>query len=314
MTLSGSSDYNNTRNEILYTAMRKCGMLAEGETPTAQMIADAADCLERVIKAWQAEGLHLWTYAEYRLFLETAKYKYSLGSTGDHIVDVDNLTTTSIKVAGSQSDTTIDVDSITGISTGDNIGIVMDDNTIHWTTVNGSPAGDTVTLTAALDGDTAIGKAVYVYTSKAVRPLQITHGRTQVTLTNETILEILGREDYFSLSNKSSTGVPVQIYYNPSLTNGTLYIWPVVNNETYYLNLTVQKPIDDFDAAGNNPSLPVEWLQPLIWNTALDLAPEYGVDDSLYSMIKERADYWYERILESDTEQSDIIFTVELNR
>jgi hypothetical protein len=314
MTLSGSSDFTNTRNEILYAAMRKCGMLAEGETPTAQMISDAADCLERIVKAWQAEGLHLWTYAEYKLFLETGKAKYSIGSTGDHVVNEDDLTTTVVKVAGVATDLTIDVDSITGISDGDYIGIVMDDDTIHWTTVNGAPAGDTVTLTAALDAAAAIDNAVYVYTTKAVRPLQVTHGRTQVDSTNEIILDILGREDYFSLSNKTASGVPVQIYYNPSLTNGTLYVWPTVSDETQYLNLTVQKPIDDFDAAGNNPSLPVEWLQPLVWNTALDLGPEYGIDDSLYAMIKERADYWYERLLESDTEQADLILTVEMNR
>jgi len=72
------------------------------------------------------------------------------------------LGTTAIKVAASKDDLTIDVNSISGLADDDSIGITLDDGTLQWTTVNGTPAGDTVTLAEALPDDAAIGNVVYV--------------------------------------------------------------------------------------------------------------------------------------------------------
>ena len=59
------------------------------------------------------------------------------------------------------------------MSDADNIGIELDDGTIQWTTINGAPAGSTVTLTDALTDDVASGNAVYVYTAKTNRPMKL---------------------------------------------------------------------------------------------------------------------------------------------
>lgn len=308
MATSGSTDHNNTRNEIIESALRKCGQLAEGETASSQQLDDAAEDLERLVKALQAQGLHLWKYEELVLFLEADKQSYSIGPTGDRVVSKDDLTTTTLSAAASSGASTVAVTSATGISDGDNIGIVMDDNTIHWTTVNGAPVSTTVTLTTVTDDDAASGNKVYVFTSKASRPLQITHGRTQVDTTSEIPLRALGREDYFRLSNKSASGVPVEFYYNPTLTNGTLYIWPTVADERQYLNLTSQMPIEDFDAAGNNPDLPAEWLQTLIWGLAAEIYPEYGVTDPItVQKIEKNAEKWLDLASGFDVEEADIV-------
>ena len=72
------------------------------------------------------------------------------------------LATTRVKVAGSEGDSTIDVNSISGISDNDSIGITLDSGTVQWTTVDGTPSGDTVTLADSLDGDAAVGNTVYI--------------------------------------------------------------------------------------------------------------------------------------------------------
>lgn len=308
MATSGSYDYTSTRNQLLEPALRKCGMLAEGETASAQMINDAARDLERMVKAWQAKGIHIWKEVQCVLFLELTKEVYSLGSTGDNFVIVDDLVTTTLSTAASENDTTIEVSSATGIADGYNIGIVMDDNTIHWTTVNGALSGTTVTLTTGIDDDTAAGNAVYVYQNKAPRPLKIPHGMLEIQSTSEIELQSIGSEDYFRLGNKSAAGVPVQYYYKPLFTNGKFYLWPTVENETYFANLTCYIPIQDFDSAGNNADFPIEWEEAIIWNLARRLYPEYGVTDPItIAEIKEMAAESLKEVNDFDEDEADVV-------
>lgn len=74
----------------------------------------------------------------------------------------DAFGTTAIKAAASKDDTTINVESIAGISAGDCIGIELDDETLQWTTAVGVPAGNTVALAESLDGAAAEGNVVYI--------------------------------------------------------------------------------------------------------------------------------------------------------
>ncbi|MDO8969906.1 MAG: hypothetical protein Q7U74_04400, partial [Saprospiraceae bacterium] len=61
-------------------------------------------------------------------------------------------TSTTLSANASGGDVTITVASITGIASGDIIGVKLNTGLYHFTTVNGAPAGSTVTLTAALPG------------------------------------------------------------------------------------------------------------------------------------------------------------------
>ena len=67
---------------------------------------------------------------------------------------------TDVKVAASKGDLTIDVDSITGVTDEDSIGIVMDDGTTDWKLVEGTPAGDTITFGVPLIYSAAVGNTV----------------------------------------------------------------------------------------------------------------------------------------------------------
>ena len=308
MTTSGTYTYNVTATQIINGAFRKCGVLEEGETPSAEMSADALEALEIMIKGWHSEGLHLWKYEEMILFLVTSQESYDLGPSGGNWVKKSDLTTTALASDAASSATTITVDSITGVADADIIGVVIDDNTIHWTTVNGAPSGSTITLTTGLDGAASTDNAVYAYTTKGPRPLQVTDGRVQVESTSETILTMKGRNDYFLLSNKSSKGTPVEAYYSPRLTNGKLYIWPTVNDERIFLNLTTQIPIEDITSSSNNLDFPQEWFLPLVWCLSQQIYVEFGVNDQVtVQKIEKEADKWYEKVLDFDIEEADLI-------
>lgn len=69
---------------------------------------------------------------------------------------------TTLSVAGNGTDIMITVTTVTGITSGDVIGIQLDSGAAHWTTVNGAPVGNVVTLAVALPNNAAIGSRVVV--------------------------------------------------------------------------------------------------------------------------------------------------------
>lgn len=67
---------------------------------------------------------------------------------------------TALSVAAIATDITITVTSAAGMATGDLIGVLLDDGTTHWTTINGAPVANVITLTVAMPSAAAIGNNV----------------------------------------------------------------------------------------------------------------------------------------------------------
>ena len=147
--------------------------------------------------------------------------------------------------------------------------------------MNGDPAADVLTLTAVLTGAAAVDNWVFTYTTKISRPLKITEARVRDTDDVDTPLNIeISRNQFMSQTDKGSTGRVMDIHYNPDITDGQLYIWPVcgTGDITDRIVMTIQRVIEDFDAAANNFDGPPEALAALTWGLAVEIAPEYGVD------------------------------------
>lgn len=308
MATSNSYDFKVNRDEIIKGALRLLGVIASGETPAASEIQDAAEALNMMTKAWQAEGIGLWLNQEVTLFLEYGKYSYSLGPTGDHCAAMS--VKTEIKVAADSGAGSIDVDSITSISDGDNIGIELDNAPLQWTTVNGAPAGDTVTLTANLTGDVAVDNYVYAYTSKIPRPLEIIEARRVNANESEAPLRPASRSEYMMLANKASKGPAIQFYYDPQLTNGVLHVWQACDNVQTRIRMTVKRPVQDFDSVADDADFPQEWLRALKFNLAVEIAPEYGKEPSRTVIV--RAEETKQDVCGFDREETSIFFQPDL--
>lgn len=283
MGTSGSYDFSVNRDEIIKGALRLLGVLGFGETPSADEITDASEALNLMIKAWQTEGVGLWLNKEMTLYMADDTQLYSVGASGDHAT----LTpySTQIATAASSGDTSLSVDAITNMTASDAIGIELDDGTLQWTTISGSPSGTTVALAAALTDDVAVDNMVFFYTTMSQRPLEIIEARVRDKNDNDTPLSIITRTDYMNINDKDSEGTPNQIYYDPQLTNGSLYVWPSPNDVTDTIVMTGKYPIDDFDAAANDPGFPQEWHESLKYNLAVRLAPEYMTKHLKYEDI-----------------------------
>lgn len=67
--------------------------------------------------------------------------------------------------------TVISIDDDTGMASGDTVGILLDAGFIHWTTINGAPAGNDITLTVALPSAAADDNNVYTHLFKPMADL-----------------------------------------------------------------------------------------------------------------------------------------------
>ncbi len=275
MATSSNYDFNLDRDAIITEAYSLFGATAIGETPTAAELTNGGQSLNLMLKAWQAEGIGLWLLQEITAYPGYEEKTISLGPSGDNASAT--VVKTEMKVAAVATDLTIDVDSITGISDADYIGIELDDGTLQWTTVNGDPSGDTITITAALTDGAAIDNHVYTYATKVQRPLSIVEVRLVREDETEMPIEIVSRETYMLLSDKDTSGLINQAYYDPQLTNGTLYLWPTSSDVQNILKMIIKKPIMDFDASTDDGEFPQEWFEAITTNLAIRIGIKNGV-------------------------------------
>jgi hypothetical protein len=83
MATSGSTDLSTDRNTIIRGALRIVGGIAQGETPTTDQYTEAAEALNFLVKALEADGMPLWAMKEYSvpLTVSTASYRIGLSQT-----------------------------------------------------------------------------------------------------------------------------------------------------------------------------------------------------------------------------------------
>jgi len=130
----------------------------------------------------------------------------------------------------------------------------------------------THTITAGTQSYT-VGTGLDIDTA---RPLKLKHCRRRDSGGTEIPVDVVSRQDYMEQPTKSTQSPVLMTYYDPQIANGVLYVWPTGSSGNLTLILTFQRPIQDFDEAGNNPDLPDEWNIWLVYVLATLISPIYS--------------------------------------
>jgi len=300
---SGTYTFTQNRDEIIKGALRLVGAIETGQAPSAENMTDAATALNLYIKALQGEGLGLWALCDLTVFLDTVSQSYLLGPTGVKAT-CDTVIQSSLTFSAASGDTSLTLLSIAGLVAGANIGIQLDSQVTQWTMISGTPANSIVNLASALLDSSSQNNNIFSYVNATQRPLDIQEGRRRDVYGNDTPLILNNREDYMQLSTKANQGTVSQIYYSPTLNNGTLYCWPVSALCTDRLVLTARIPFQDFDTMADNAYFPVEWLRHLKYALASEIGPEYEINLNKQKMFDGKAAESLARIKPEDTEVS----------
>lgn len=312
MTTSGLTDFAANRDQLIAQALRQVNAVPAGETPSDVLLQDTAFMLNALIKHWQATGIHLWTVKEATLFPQVGQRSYQVGSgSTDHVTE--SYVQTSLSANALAGATSVTVSSASGIANTNQIGIQQDDGTIFWTTVNGAPVGNVVTLTAALPDSARAGLDVFDYASNIVRPLRIPLARrSNIISALETPILVQSRRDYLNLPNKDQRGGTVTIlWYDPQLVRGIINLWQPPDVVRDVVKFTWYKPIDDFNAAANTPDLPQEWILALIFNLAVVIAPGHDVPEKKFQQLTTLATTYLDAVSGWDREPESIEFGID---
>ena len=274
MATSASFDWTLNRDQIIKAALQKLGVVqtGDGNDPTANQITDAATALNLMVKSWQNKGVFLWT----------VEWVTKTLSASDEVTGTDSSVYTCIRSHTSAASNR----PVTGA---------------NWSTcwrLRGSTGGVWATATSyssigdfAVDADT----------------IGIEQAFLRSNYYDDTPLEIISRETYQSLSDKSTTGDPSHLFFDNRLTP-QIFLWPIPTDTTDVLHVQRVRMLEDFDASGNTADFPVRWLRALIYGLAADLADDYKRPIDEFDRLFAKADKLFEEAKGGDKAVSDSDF------
>jgi len=137
------------------------------------------------------------------------------------------------------------------------------------------------------------------------RPIRIYNPRRYQISTKESVpVDTYGRADYNLLTNKFTTGEVSAVFYDRTITQGTLYVWPVPNDSKYKLNFTAEVPLQDFDASGDDAHMPSYAYEYFVWALAASVGSEYGLPLNEIGYFEQKAAQKLNNLLDFE-EESD---------
>lgn len=327
MSTSGTVIFRLNRDQTINLALQTLGVVdpENAAGPTTSQITNGSLWLNMLVKAWEAEGLQLWTRKYGVIFPQKSQGVYVLGNpapSGDHAclttpLGIGGFVKTTLANSASTNTTTISVSSISSnssvgipavsISDTYNIGIQLDSGSLFWTTVSGAPSGTTVTILSGLSSSATAGNTVYCYQTKLMRPLRILDAWVRQVGGNDNPVNIISREHYNRFGFKAGlTTVPSQLYYDPQENTMNVYTYPYFQDVVSQLYIEFQKPIEDFVSSTDDFDLPQEWAMALVYNLALYMAPSYEVPAEKFKQIQFLAGQTFAQVDEWDQEQASV--------
>ena len=292
MATSGSWDYSLTAANIIQAAYEDLGVIEPGGTVASADETLALRRLNMLVKQWQgnsdlAPGLKIHTRQRVSMFLAKGQQEYLVGPASTDARAATQYGRTTLSASEAAGQTTLSITSNTDTTTfpgttvtmtnGDIIGVELDDGTIQWTTISGTPS-TTATVSDALTGAAAGGNYVWWFTSRAQRFPLIESAVLRDENLNDTPLHIYteAREYDQGVSSKYADGQPTAILVEPLriATRVTLNSQPT--DVTEQILMTVLYPAEDYDATSNDIAFPQEWFAALSWELAFRLSPSVG--------------------------------------
>ncbi len=289
---SGSYNYSLTASQVINAAMENVGVLSAGDTLATADSTLGLTRLNTLVKQLQgrsdlAPGLKVHTRQRVTLFLASGQQSYLVGPASTDARASTQAGRTTISAAEAIGQTTISITSNTDTTTypgttitmtsGDVVGIELNDGTIQWTAITGTPSS-TMTITDSLTVAAAAGNYVWWFTSRAQRFVEV----EAATLVNEdrkeTPLAVYRTvQDYeLGVLDKYAEGDPYCLLIEPLriATRVTLSTQP--SDVTKHIQLTVLYPAEDYDATSDDIAFPQEYFDFLVWELSFRISPAYG--------------------------------------
>lgn len=293
MATSGSWDYGLTAANIIDMAVENIGVLNSGGTIVAADQTLALRRLNVIAKMYQGKsdnspGLKIHTRQRITLMLAKGQQSYLIGpaSTDARASTAIGRTTISANEAAGQTvlsitsntDTTTYPGTTITMTASDIVGIELDDGTIQWTTISGTPAA-TMTVGVALTGAAAAGNYVWWFTSRAQRFPVLESAVLRNENYNDIPLSVYKDAIQYDMGvvDKYADGTPTSILFEPLRIATRITLGSQPTDVTDTIVLTALYPSEDYDATTNDIAYPQEAFRFLSWELSFEIHPAFGV-------------------------------------
>ena len=291
MASSGSWDFGQTATQLIQAVYEDLGVVSPGVSPVASLSTLALDRLNKIVKQHQGVsdgmGLKVHTRQFVTLIFAKGQQSYLIGpNTGDArastqvgrtTISADEAIGQTVISITSNTDTTSYPGTTITMTSGDSVGIELNDGTIQWSTISGTPAS-TMTIGNALTVASSAGRHIYWFTNRAQRFPAIEAAVIRDVNLRDTPLDIYRtvQEYQYGVSDKYADSTPTRLLVEPLLTQTRVTFDAQPNDVTKTVVLTVFYPAEDYDAAANDIAFPQEALRWLHWELAFALSPSVG--------------------------------------
>ena len=114
--------------------------------------------------------------------------------------------------------------------------------------------------------------------------------------------------DYNILPLSNTSGVPVNLYYQPLSTYGQINLWPIPSDSTTTITIIYQRPFEDMVSASDDFDFPSYWTEAIIYGLAWRLCGEYGVPVQDRQVLAKEPEMFHTKALEFGQEEGSIYF------
>jgi hypothetical protein len=139
-------------------------------------------------------------------------------------------------------------------------------------------------------------------------PLKIIQAYYNQTNSANVPMNVYTQHDYNLLPLATSSGTPINLYYQPLETYGVINLWPIPSDSTTTVSIVYQRPFEDMTSATDDFDFPSYWSEALIYGLAWRLAPEYGIPLQDRATMRQEAEYFHQQALSFGTEEGSLYF------
>jgi len=110
-------------------------------------------------------------------------------------------------------------------------------------------------------------------------------------------MNIYTNYNYNILPLTVSSGVPINLYYQPQSVVGIVNLWPIPSDSTTTITLVYQRPFEDMVASTDDFDFPSYWTEALIYGLAWRLSGEYGMPIQDRGVLSKEAEFFHQQAL-----------------
>lgn len=311
MAVTGTNNFNVSRDDIIKASLRALGVIGVGETPITEDYTNCSQALNIMIKSWSKKGIPLWVTQEINFPVITGISAYPLGALGGYL-HTNSFTITGGGTGGTDGSYTLGITDTTG--TGAIGTFTVSGGTINAITITTAGSGYTApTLTYSTSGITGTTITVSPVGKYMSRPLVVIEGFIRDTDSLDVPMTQISRQEFKNLGNKTQGGTPNLFYFDAQIETAYVYLYNVPEALGDNIYLQTKRQFYDMTSSGDSFDFPQAWFQALKWGLCAELCVEYAVDIQMISYYEQKAAGTLQECFDESVEETSVYFTMRYN-